>query len=561
MHYDPNNTSRVNGNKTWYDYESVSIYNCSVATGSTIADFNDFGGSINSYSPSIDNLILVKNQTNKKQNGIYSVYSNPVYKLSRSGDFTSASDLRALGKVVYGNTTYELILSSTTPYSIGSTSGNTAINWIKSGYGQTIDVKVATFSNYSGLALTTAFPDAIDGTTLAADDKILLLSQSTANEKYVGRFTQNIAPIYSRVAENLTISGFAITACSVVDLNTSKQYILYFNPSNNTLGSDSIDWFEANKISDYPSASKIINFNTSLVSSFVDPTIYLGQTILLLAQSDDKQNGIYKADSNISYYLSRHENLDESSEININKKCFVSSGLASTGYYALVYNEAVTPSIGSTALYWAKVNINSKLSDCNCATTSDNTDINLSNPPTSIDGVILEKGNRILVKNQDTNKYQNGIYVVTGSGVEYAWARAEDLNSDTELNPQLNVYVTSGLTNEATIWRIKLGLPRTITYSQLTDYIIGTDSIQWISVDKDGLYNSNPNTWQLLGSDRDNAFYLGSAKIDKYSTANSNRFAVAVKIPTADSLENNNITSNRKIRNINFKVEYKTVED
>ena len=26
--------------------------------------------------------------------------------------------------------------------------------------------------------------------------------------------------------------------------------------------------------------------------------------------------------------------------------------------------------------------------------------------------MILEKGNRILVKNQDTNKYQNGIYVV-----------------------------------------------------------------------------------------------------------------------------------------------------
>ena len=106
-----------------------------------------------------------------------------------------------------------------------------------------------------------------------------------------------------------------------------------------------------------------------------------------------------------------------------------------------------------------------------------------------------------------------------------------------------------------------MGLPRTITYSQLSEYIIGTDSIQWISVDKDGLYNSNPNTWQLLGTDNDNAFYLGSAKVDKYSTASSNRFAVAVKIPTTDSLANNNITSNGKVRNIKFKVEYKTVED
>jgi len=561
LHYDPNNTSRSDGNKTWYDYESVTIYSCNVATGSSIVDFSDFGGSINSYNASVNDLILVKNQANKKQNGVYSVYSNPVYKLSRSGDFTSASDLRALGKVIYGNTTYELILTSTTPYSIGSTGGNTTINWIKSGYGQTIDVKAATFSNYSGLALTSAFPDAIDGTTLAEDDKILLLSQSTSNEKYVGRFTQNIAPIYTRVAQNLTTSGFAITACSVEDLNTSKQYILYFNPSNNSLGSDNIDWFESNKISDYQSASRIIDSNVSLVSSFSDSSITLGQSFLLLSQSNNKQNGIYKADSNISYYLSRHENLDESSEININKKCFVSSGLASTGYYALVYDETVTPSIGSTALYWARVNLSNKLTDCDCASTSSNTDMNLTNPPATVDGVVLEKGNRILVKNQDTNKYQNGIYTVTGSGAEYAWARAEDLNVDSEVNPQLSVYVTGGTTNEATIWRIKLGLPRTITYSQLSEYIIGTDSIQWISVDKDGLYNSNPNTWQLLGTDNDNSFYLGSAKVDKYSTASSNRFAVAVKIPTTDSLANNNITSNGKVRNIKFKVEYKTVED
>jgi len=563
LHYNPNNTSRSDGNKTWYDYESVDIYSCNISTGTAITDFSDFGGIINSYSPAVNDLVLAKDQTNKKQNGIYSVYSNPVYKLSRSGDFSSASDIKALGRIVYGNTTYELILPSTTPYSIGTTSGNTSINWIKSGYGQTIDVKAATFTNYSGLALTTAFPDSIDNVTLAADDKVLLLSQTTSNEKYVGRFTKNIAPIYSRVpaGSGTYTAGFSITSCYVVDLNSSKQYELYFNPSNATLGSDNIDWFERNKIANYSPCTKIINFNTSLVSSFTDPSIFLGQTILLLSQSNDKENGIYKADSNISYYLSRHENLDESSEITISKKCYVTSGLASTGYYALVFDESGTPSIGNSSLYWARVNLNNKLSDCNCATTSSNTDINLSNPPSTVDGVILEKGYRILVKNQDSNKSQNGIYVVTGSGAEYAWARAEDLNSDSEVKPQLTVYVTSGTTNEATIWRIKLGLPRTITYSQLSEYIIGTDSIQWISVDKDGLYNSNPNTWQLLGNNIDNAFYLGSAKIDKYSTANSNRFAIAVKIPTSDSLSNNNLTTNGKIRNINFKVEYKTVED
>jgi hypothetical protein len=424
-------------------------------------------------------------------------------------------------------------------------------------------VKVATFTNYSGLALTTAFPDSVDNVTLAADDKILLLSQTTSNEKYVGRFTKNIAPIYTRVSAGFGTytAGFSITSCYVTDVNSTKQYELYFNPNNLTVGSDNIDWFERNKIANYTSCTKIISSNTSLISSFSDPSITLGQTILLIGQTDDKQNGIYKADSNISFYLSRHENLDESAEITINKKCYVTSGLASTGYYALVFDESGSPSIGNSSLYWAKANLNNKLNDCNCATTASNTDINLSTPPSTIDGVILEKGHRILVKNQDSNKSQNGVYIVTGSGAEYAWARSEDLNSDSEVNPQLTVYVTNGTTNQDTIWRIKLSLPRTITYSQLTEYIIGTDSIEWVSVNKDGLFNSNPNTWQLLGNDIDNAFYLGSAKIDKYSTANSNRFAIAVKIPTSDSLLNNNITSNGKIRNINFKVEYKTVED
>jgi len=562
LHYNPNNTSRVNGDKSWYSYESVSVFSCNTSTGVAITDFSDFGGIINSYAPAINDIILVKDQTNKKQNGIYSVYSNPVYKLSRSGDFSSSSDLKSLGRVVYGNTTYELILPSAF-YSIGSTSGNTAINWIKSGYGQTIDVKAVSSSVYSGLALTTAYPDATDGVTLAANDKVLLLSQAASNERYVGRFTQNIAPIYSRVlaSGSTNTAGFSITSCYVTDLNSNKDYELYFDPSSTTLGSSDIDWFEQDKINNYTSCTKIIGSNTSLVSSFSDPSITLGQTILLLGQTNNTQNGIYKADSNISFYLTRHENLDESSEISIGKKCNVTSGLASTGYYALVYDETATPTIGSSSIYWAKVNLSNKLADCNCATTSSNVNINLSSPPSTIDGVILEKGHRILVKNQDSNKSQNGVYVVTGTGAEYAWARAEDLNADSELNPQLTVKVVNGTVNQDTVYRIKLGLPRTITYAQLTEYIIGTDSIEWVSVDKDGLFNSNPSTWQLLGADNSNAFYLGSAKIDKYSTANSNRFAIAVKIPTSDSLSNSNITSNGKVRNIKFKVEYKTVED
>jgi hypothetical protein len=40
-----------------------------------------------------------------------------------------------------------------------------------------------------------------------------------------------------------------------------------------------------------------------------------------------------------------------------------------------------------------------------------------------------------------------------------------------------------------------------------------------------------------------------------------NKFAIAVKTPTSGSLASIGITENGKVRNIKFKVEYKTIED
>lgn len=56
------------------------------------------------------------------------------------------------------------------------------------------------------------------------------------------------------------------------------------------------------------------------------------------------------------------------------------------------------------------------------ATTAE---ITISSAPASIDGVTLESGNRVLVKNQST-ALQNGIYVFNGPGV--AMTRATDMD-------------------------------------------------------------------------------------------------------------------------------------
>jgi hypothetical protein len=97
----------------------------------------------------------------------------------------------------------------------------------------------------------------------------------------------------------------------------------------------------------------------------------------------------------VTNYLNRHELLDNSSEISINKRVIVSSGNATTGTYALVYNESGTPTMDSTNLYWVKVNTNSYLTNAKVATTSE---ISLTNPPSKVDEVILQKYDRILVK-------------------------------------------------------------------------------------------------------------------------------------------------------------------
>lgn len=100
------------------------------------------------------------------------------------------------------------------------------------------------------------------------------------------------------------------------------------------------------------------------------------------------------------------------------------------------------------------------------------------------------------MKNQSTLS-QNGIYVVSNLESN-TWIRATDLDTDSELNPQLSVHVGNGTTGGGNYFRIKLPVPRDITTSQLTNYIIGTDNIEWATVDKDGLFNSSPDTWSSL---------------------------------------------------------------
>lgn len=85
---------------------------------------------------------------------------------------------------------------------------------------------------------------------------------------------------------------------------------------------------------------------------------------------------------------------------------------------------------------------------CHAATTA-NIDLSTGAQNTSvIDGVTLATGNRLLVKNQ-TNKTQNGIYVVNATG---AATRAVDFDSPTEIDGGDFVFILYGTINGETGW-------------------------------------------------------------------------------------------------------------
>jgi hypothetical protein len=186
--------------------------------------------------------------------------------------------------------------------------------------------------------------------------------------------------------------------------------------------------------------------------------------------------------------------------------------------------------------------------------------VSLTNPPSSIDSVVLQKYDRVLVKNQ-TDKTTNGVYVVSSIGASNVWTRSTDLDASIELLPQLSIQVGYGTTNIDKTFRIKLPTPRTISNVQTTAYILGTDNIDWIDTVNNQLYNSSPDTWQSLGSGYDNAMYIGAARLGIDQTAKSRSFGIAIKTPSSTVLSANNITANGQVRNMKFKVEYIIAKD
>jgi len=95
------------------------------------------------------------------------------------------------------------------------------------------------------------------------------------------------------------------------------------------------------------------------------------------------------------------------------------------------------------------------------------TNLNLSSPGGTIDGVTMVSGDRVLVKDQSTAS-QNGIYVWNGAAS--AMTRATDADSVTKLNGGAFVFVEEGNTYATTGW---------VLQQPAGTYVLGTTALTW----------------------------------------------------------------------------------
>jgi len=98
------------------------------------------------------------------------------------------------------------------------------------------------------------------------------------------------------------------------------------------------------------------------------------------------------------------------------------------------------------------------------------TNITLSGgAPSSVDGVSLSNGDRVLVIAQNTGT-QNGLYYVTtlGSGSNGTWARTSDGNENGEIEAGMIVMVTEGVIYADTQWKLITDDPIIINTTALT---------------------------------------------------------------------------------------------
>jgi hypothetical protein len=569
LNYDPDLISRSTDNRYWIKDSIITNYG-SAAVGSTEnINLTDDISVINSITLNVDDIVLIKDQTDNTKNGIYAISNVNYWNLDRPSDFNNSIDLNPFGLVnVSGYGDYELFLPEEKPYDRPwEETGDIETEIIFKYYSESPNVfaSAATTENYS--LSSTSIPDITDGYTPNDQDKILLLSQNSVNEKVLARYNKTFQASLSRVANGSTAGEFEIRSLRVKQYSgtgSSIAYETYFDPDATTVGVGSVNFIPVTSIFNYSQADYISNanidlttdLNTQLASFDPTPTSFsINKTVLLAAQTNLRENLLNASASTSIMLLQRDSSLNTSAKISDNLKVNVTSfdeGQSKSGTYGIWYTG--TPTLNSDPLYFLKQYEGTKLLDCACATTLN---IDIGEPPTTVDGYELDTNDRILVKNQN-NPNENGIYYVFNKQA-YQWKRASDLKSSYQVVPHLNTYIKNGSVNADKVFVINLTeTPRKITDTNLYPYVIDTDPIEWTDYNFGELFNTNPVTWKDLPDTRAGAASLQSAKINEFGYAESSNIALAIFVP---NVTGKLADSNGQVRNQKINVEYDIAKD
>ena len=237
----------------------------------------------------------------------------------------------------------------------------------------------------------------VDGVVLSDLDTVLLTNQDDPTEN--GVYTlQAVQGFSRRTGANLDADFTQGKLVPVSSGTYSNKYFEYVGNDNPSLGNDTVT-FEA-----FEWAPDIdgVNINT-------------GDRILVKANSDAAQNGIYVADETGAW--ARSSDASASGDFLNGKTVRVTGGTTQSGLYQ--YNGTDSPTLGA-----------------------DNITFSAKTYLPEIDGVQLSGGERVLLTGQ-TDASENGIYEADAAG----WSRSSDANDSLSYVNGKTVEVAGGDTN------------------------------------------------------------------------------------------------------------------
>ena len=189
--------------------------------------------------------------------------------------------------------------------------------------------------------------------------------------------------------------------------------------------------------------------------------ITIGTTALTLGETTTSLTGLQQLDvDNLTFNGNEISSTDTDGNISLNPNGDGTVDLNSTRITSLA--DPVDPQDAATKAYVdaARSGLDVKQS-VRVATTAN---ITLSNTQT-IDGVALNEGDRVLVKDQ-TDPIENGLYVVASG----AWSRAADADEPNEVSAGLFVFVEEGTANADSGFVLTTDNP----------LVVGTDGLEFV---------------------------------------------------------------------------------